>query len=392
MSYAKSVVLAAALAGVIAACGDGSGPDQTPQTATITGTVVNTSTDAPLVDATVSADGVQATTDANGEFDLAGVTVSTSVEIRSERLGFITKVDTIVVEEGTNSYDIRMARDSIHVLSNAAVFMPPAAPTIRGVILALGGADTRGLATGVCAIPDPAICESQRLTRNALLNVAYAHGLGVMGSIYLSDGAASDARVLAALDTVASRSDRPELAQAPLLIRGISAGGPEAYGFTLRRPGRVIGFMLAISDKPSSVRTPEAQSVPGYVLLAEFDSVVSNPDLISFFASNRAEGARWSFAIEPGATHDTTSNRSRSLTVGWMNAIVGLRLPPSTTPGAPVDLNPIAETSGWLGNLTTFAIAAYADYTDNPLEASWFPSQQTAQFWQGFVMPGGGPP
>jgi hypothetical protein len=72
-----------------------------------------------------------------------------------------------------------------------------------------------------------------------------------------------------------------------------------------------------------------------------------------------------------------------------MNTILALRLPPTVTPGAPVALRSIDEASGWLGHRTTFAIATYADYADNKLDASWFPSQGIAQAWQRF---GAAPP
>ena len=67
-----------------------------------------------------------------------------------------------------------------------------------------------------------------------------------------------------------------------------------------------------------------------------------------------------------------------------MDTILGLRLP---QPGAPGALRSIDQASGWLGNQTTFAIAPYANYADNKLDASWFPSQGTAQAWQAFVTP-----
>jgi hypothetical protein len=50
-------------------------------------------------------------------------------------------------------------------------------------------------------------------------------------------------------------------------------------------------------------------------------------------------------------------------------------------------LESITEASGWLGNRTSFAIAAYSAYVGNKLDASWFPSQETAQSWEGFVTP-----
>ena len=380
----RAALHAAMAACALAACGGG-GPTVTDETARVTGTVRNGSTDEALAGATVTAGSAEATSDANGRFDLDSVPVDPSVTIRSARAGFATYTENIDVQAGDNIHDIRMTRQALYEMADIAVYVPPDVSTVRGVILALGGQDTRPLATGVFNNPDEGFNESQRQTRQGFLVLASAHGLAVMGSVPLSDGPASDTRVLAALDAVAVASDRLELAQAPLLIRGISAGARETFGFTVRRPDRVIGFALIIPPEPSTVTSPAARDVPGYVLLAELDQIVDNNALTAFFAANRREGAIWSFAVEPGATHETTSSRARALMVDWMNTIFGLRLPPTVAPGVPVVLRSIDEASGWLGHRTSFAIAPYADYADDRLDASWLPSQGTAQTWHGFV-------
>lgn len=299
MRHLRSLLRAAVSACALAAC-EGGGPPTEPQTASITGTVRNASTDEPLAGATVSAGSVQATTDASGRFDLADVATGPSVTVRSQRAGFVAYTATIAVAEGSNTHDIPMALQFLYETPDFAVYLPPAGSAVRGVILGLGGQDTRGFATGVFDSPNPLINESQRLTRQGFLGLANTHGLAITGSVPLTDGSASDARVLAALDAVALASDRPELAQAPLVIRGISSGAPESYGFTLRQPDRVVGFAVIIAADLSLVTSAAAQRLPGYVLLAELDAVVDNEALTSFFVANRAQGALWSFAVEPG--------------------------------------------------------------------------------------------
>jgi hypothetical protein len=349
--------------------------------------VLNASTDDPLEGATVSAGGIQATTGADGLFTLDGVPVGPSVTIRSERAGFGTYTEVITVADGPNAHDIRMTRRDLYELPGVAVYVRPDIATVRGVILHIAGGDTRALATGVCTLPDPALCQSQLQMRARYFTLAATYGLAIMGSGFLADAVTSDAQILAVLDAVADSSDRPELALAPLLIFGASGGAPQSYGFTRRQPDRVIGFTVNHAVAPSNLRSTAAQRVPAYVLLAGQDEVMPNPPQTTFWATNRAEGAIWSYAIEPGATHYGHTPAAQNLIAQWMNTILGLRLPPTVTPGAPVVLNAIDDTSGWLGNVTTVTIAAYADYVGNPLEASWFPSQATAQTWQSFVAP-----
>ena len=385
MPYLRSMLHAAVSACALAACGSG-GTGPSGPTGSIAGTVLNVSTDQPLEGATVSAGSIQTTTDANGRYDLAGVPVGPAVTMRSQRLGFVAYTEDIAVQQGSNTHDIPMTRQSLFELPGVAVYVPPDVSTVRGVILQLGGEDTRGLATAVCGAADPAICAVQQQLRLHYLALAATHGLAIMGSGALSrDQTLTDDVLIGALNSIAISSDRPELAQAPLLIFGISSGAPQSYGFTLRRSDRVIGFMVITGSTPSTVRSGAAQRVPGYVLLAEFDTEVNNGKLTEFFVDNRAEGALWTFAVEPGAIHQPPSLAAQSLLVEWMDTILQLRLPPTVTPGAP--LESITEASGWLGNRTSFAIAAYSAYVGNKLDASWFPSQETAQSWEGFVTP-----
>jgi hypothetical protein len=105
--------------------------------------------------------------------------------------------------------------------------------------------------------------------------------------------------------------------------------------------------------------------------------------VVHAFERNRARGAPWALAIEPTAGHDITDG-ARNLWVDWLEPILEHRLP-STVTGGLVDLVPIDETSGWLGNLQTSAIADYASYDDDPSKAAWLPSMRTALNWRNLV-------
>lgn len=172
MRYVRSLVQAAVSAYALGACGSG-GPEPPPPTASITGTVQNESTADPLAGATVSAGNRQATSDANGGFVLDSVPVGPSVTIRSQRTGFVAYTAVIPVEEGGNIHDIQMTRQDLYELSGVAVYVRPDISAVRGVILHLGGEDTRGVATGVCPPAlDPAICASQQQMRQHYLVLA----------------------------------------------------------------------------------------------------------------------------------------------------------------------------------------------------------------------------
>lgn len=370
-----------------AGCG-GSGDINDPDpVASIVGTVRVDGTDAPIEGATVSAGGVEATSDVDGSFELTGVPTGQSATIRSERPGFDAYSAAVAVAAGSNTHDIRMTRRSLYTQVGIAIHIPPNVPVVRGVILSLGGPDTRGLATGVFDTPAPAVNAFLQLMRQGFLALAAKYSLAVMGAEGNGSAVQTEAALLGALDAFAVSSGHPELAQAPLLIQGLSGGGPEAYGLALQRPERTIGFTLHIPRTPSTAQSEATRRVPAYVLLAELDQVVRNDSTLLYFEANRAEGALWALAIEPGVGHEPSSDAALSLNFEWMDTILGLRLPATVTPGMPVTLQPVEESSGWLGDRESFAIAAFADYVGNKRQASWLPSQPGAEQWKGFVTP-----
>ena len=246
MPYLRSLLHAAVWACALAACGGST--DHTALTGSIAGTVRNVFTDELLAGATVSAGSVQATTDATGRFDLAGVPVGPSVTIRSQRTGFKAYAADIAVAEGSNTHDIRMTRQELVEFGTFALYVPAEVGRVRGVILGLGGPDTRGFATGnPMGSPNPPLEESEQMLGEQFRTLASDYDLAILGTSErgLPDATATDQRLLGALETAAIASGRPELREAPLLIYGISGGAPEAFGLTLRRPERVPALHYA---------------------------------------------------------------------------------------------------------------------------------------------------
>jgi hypothetical protein len=69
----------------------------------------------------------------------------------------------------------------------------------------------------------------------------------------------------------------------------------------------------------------------------------------------------------------------------WASAVLAQRLPPTVTPGAPVALRPVIESSGWLGNRTSFSVAGYRCFSGDKGTATWLPSERTARDWQSMM-------
>jgi hypothetical protein len=188
---------------------------------------------------------------------------------------------------------------------------------------------------------------------------------------------------MAALATV---SQHPELATAPFLFDGLSAGGYFAYAFTRLHPERVIGFWTQKGGAHDIRDGLAAKQVPGFLVIGGVDTKDRCLNLTALFENNRPAGALWALAVEPGAGH--TRVLDSDLQFHWMDAVLESRLPAAAAPGAPVALRPVSEGSGWLGDRETAAVAQFGDYDKDETQASWLPSAQVAADWSAFVSPG----
>jgi hypothetical protein len=264
-----------------------------------------------------------------------------------------------------------------------ALHLPANVNHVRGILLALGGPDTRGFAIGTpFGAPPPTEAALQDLGA-MFRDLAAERGLAIIGSRRFGPGAypntpASDQLLLAGIAEAASLTGRTDLLDAPILVYGISGGTPQATGFTQRNPERIAGLFLKVpvTAGPLSGR---ALQVPAYVVLAELDAFVNNAMLRATFESHRAAGAPWAMALERGVPHHSLSESQRELTVAWMRAIL-----PLTNAGA-FRRNP--PRVGWLGDPSTGEIASVAAFAGDRSAASWFPTRPLALQWAAFTAP-----
>lgn len=188
-----------------------------------------------------------------------------------------------------------------------------------------------------------------------------------------------------ALVSLAANSRRPELAAAPLLLWGMSAGGEFNYEFTNWKPERVIAFVVNKGGIYYSALTSRAaRNVPGILFTGEKDLESRINTITGLFAVNRRGAALWALAEEPGAGHIV--GRSRDLALIFFADVLELRLA-GTTPAANGQrtLRPLAEREGFLGDvrLKTFQPAAALPAPGN--STAWLPTAQVARAWQALV-------
>ncbi len=351
-----------------------------PVEATLSGTVVDASSQAPVSAARVAIGTRSTTTGADGRFVLANVPVGT-VMLEVDAAGFDSYTGTITVPASGATRTISLARRTIYVVGNFLLLLPVDLTEIRGVLMLLPGSlgDARNFIRGepVCWNFLPGPCPTDAEFRDRLLELARKHQLALIGTNAMPNTAATFQSIVDFLNSMATVTGHAQLANAPLLLIGGSLGGCVAHGFARAFPARVIGFMSAKGDCHTGGPSPAAE-VPGYLFIGEDDPVspTALAAIKALFAENRAAGAPWAVAVELGSGHEFP--RNNDITVGWLDAILSLRLPAN---GPSLPLRDIDPAGGWLGDNTTLTVTRYECYTGDVFGASWLPNQATAQGW-----------
>jgi len=180
----------------------------------------------------------------------------------------------------------------------------------------------------------------------------------------------------ALLDTMAvfaKRSNHAELATAPFLLWGMSAGGQFNYEFVAWKPERVIAFVVNKGGiYYTALASRAARAVPGMLFIGGKD-LDSRIDIIrGLFALNRRGGALWALAEEPGAAHIV--GRSRDVAIVFYEDVMALRL-------AHNELQPLKETTGFLADPKLKSFRAVTEGKAPAYPVGWLPTERAARAW-----------
>jgi Carboxypeptidase regulatory-like domain len=373
---------------VLVACGDSSGPGGGGgASATLEGTVRTPGAAGIVEGAIISVGAREATSDASGHFELAGLPVGAAT-VQARRAGYLPAQATVTINAGANTHDFTLTEQEIYTSGSASVYVPAGVGPLRGAIVTLGGPNTSGFVTGgvIVGPSSPDLEQSLQALGANLRALAQTAHVALLGSatIAMADNASSDEAIFDALQNVAAQSGHDEIATTPVLMVGLSAGAHEAAGLASRNPLRTIGLLARVPVSVTRLTEPAALAVPAFVMQAEIDH---NLEAKEAFSENRSRGGLWSLAVEPAVEHGQATSLANSVMTGWITAALGLRLPASSS--AP--LVSLAEASGWLGDQSTLEIAPWATFPGNPRTASWLLSPSVAASWKVLGTPVGGP-
>jgi poly(3-hydroxybutyrate) depolymerase len=185
--------------------------------------------------------------------------------------------------------------------------------------------------------------------------------------------------LLDALQQLARDSKHPELAQAPLLLWGMSAGGEFNYEFVAWKPERVAAFVVNKGGIYYTALTSQAtRSVPGILFVGGKDLEFRTNTISGLFAVNRRAGALWAFANEPGVAH--VVGRSRDVAAIFFEDVLASRRGESS--GA---VKPISAETGFIGDLKTGTFQPAAGLKPPGAPTAWLPTERVARAWQAMV-------
>jgi dienelactone hydrolase len=195
---------------------------------------------------------------------------------------------------------------------------------------------------------------------------------------YVNVSQGSGQALLDAVNAFAARAKHPELAGAPFLLWGMSAGGEFNYEFVAWKPERVVAFVVNKGNIYYTALAPKAaRSVPGILFTGGKDLEFRTNTITGLFAVNRRAGALWALAEEPNAAH--VVGRSRDVALVLFEDALALRLGDGST------LNPVAEKSGFLGDIKAKTFQPIGDAAVPNYPTAWLPTARVAGAWQSLV-------
>lgn len=196
---------------------------------------------------------------------------------------------------------------------------------------------------------------------------------------YVNVSQGSGQALLDALAKFATRSQHPEVANAPLFLWGMSAGGQFNYEFTAWKPERVAAFVVNKGGiYYSALVSAAARDVPGILFVGGKDLEFRTNTIVGVFAVNRRGGALWALAEEPGAAHIV--GRSRDLALIFFDDVMPLRL--GDQPGA---LKPLTARTGFVGDFKAKTFQPMGDGPAPGFPTAWLPTARVARAWQALV-------
>ncbi len=193
---------------------------------------------------------------------------------------------------------------------------------------------------------------------------------------YANVSKGSGQALLKAINAFAARSRHPELATAPLVLWGMSAGGEVNYELAAWIPDRVAAFVVNKGNfYYTGVASKATRNIPALFFVGESDLQYRITAVTGIWAMNRRPGALWALVQEPNTPHAV--GRSDVLSRMFFDDVLPMRIHSGSAA-----LSPLDPDKGWQGDLGSHAVAAMvpgAKPSDTP--TVWLPTERSAKAW-----------
>ena len=245
-------------------------------------------------------------------------------------------------------------------------WLPDGVESVRGVVVLVPGSNGEGR-TMVDDVFWRAFATKQKV---ALLGCRFTDKPHDQAFIedYVNVSKGSGQAVLDVLAKFAERTKHPEVASAPLLMWGMSAGGQFNYEFVAWKPERVGAFVVNKGGiYYSALLSKAARAVPGLLFVGGTDLQSRVDTITGLFAVNRRGGAVWALVVEPGAGHVVGASKELGALL-FEEVLGGVKGP-----------------AGFTGDLKTHEYQAAAMPGTPNTPNAWLMSERLAAAWKAVV-------
>lgn len=295
--------------------------------------------------------------------------------IRRSRIGAgVAALAVLAASPATaESYDVSQPPGANYDKAEFRLWMPDTPDRVRAVLVLVPGSNGDGRAEVETRLWQD-LAEEQGIALVALYMTDKLHD-DMFIEHYVDVGKGSGNALLAALEQFASLSGHPEIATAPLLLWGMSAGGEFNYEFAAWRPDRVAAFVVNKGGIYYSALAPaEARRVPGLFFVGSEDLAFRNDIVRGIFSVNRRAHALWALIEQQGVAHEVAG--SDDIAAAFYRQILGERMASNDAMRA---LDPAA---GFYCDPATSACVPAATAETPKTPVSWLANEALAELWR----------
>lgn len=285
----------------------------------------------------------------------------------------LSSAAAMVQPASAETYDVEMPPGTNYEHARFRLWLPHDVETLRAALVLVPGSNGDGRDQVETPFWQELAARHQLALVGVYLTDKRHEDMFIEHYIEVSEG--SGQAFLDALTRLGEMSDHSELANAPLLLWGMSAGGEFNYELALWKPERVVGFVVNKGGiYYSALASKEARQVPGLFFIGENDLAFRNDIIRGIVSINRRARALWALVEEPNVAHEVA--RSREMAALFYEELIALRLPATPT------LRALKLSDGFVCDPSSNRCTEAANAPERRYPTAWLPTENLANAWR----------